>query len=102
VNVEDAGTRISLQEARPLDQVSDAGTAVMRVRVDISSMDEYTLDQLKELFVRSPGPCPIAFDLRDPDGLTATLRSNQRVKINDQLVDKVREMCGPDAVEVVH
>ena len=102
VNVEDAGTRISLQEARPLDQVSDAGTAVMRVRVDISSMDEYTLDRLKELFARSPGPCPISFDLRDPDGLMATLRSNQRVKINDQLVDRIREMCGPDAVEVVH
>jgi DNA polymerase-3 subunit alpha len=102
VNVEEAGTRISLQEGRPLDQVSDAGTAVMRVRVDLGAMDEYTLDRLKELFSRSPGPCPIAFDLRDPQGTMATLRSNQRVKINDQLVDRVREMCGPDAVEVVH
>ena len=100
VNVEEAGTRISLQEARPLDQVSDAGTAVMRVRVDIAAMDEYTLDSLKELFVRSPGSCPIAFDLYDPDGTMVTLRSNQRVKINDQLVDRVREMCGADAVEV--
>ena len=101
VNVEDAGTRISLQEARPLDQVSDAGTAVMRVRVDISLMDEYTLDRLKDLFAGSPGPCPIAFDLRDSEGTEAILKSNQRVKINDKLVDKVREMCGADAVEVV-
>ena len=43
-------------------------------------MDEYTLDRLKELFARSPGPCPIAFDLLNPDGSAATLRSKQRVR----------------------
>jgi hypothetical protein len=73
----------------------------MRVRVDLGAMDEFTLDRLKELFARCPGSCAIAFDVRDPDGSVATLQSNQRVRLDEQLVDKVREMCGADAVEVV-
>jgi DNA polymerase-3 subunit alpha len=101
VNVEEVGTRLVIQESQPLDGVSPNGSAVMRVRVDLGSMDEYTLDRLKELFVRSPGPCPIAFDLLNPDGSAATLRSQQRVKPDEKLLTSVREMCGPDAVEVV-
>ncbi len=101
VNVEEVGTRLVIQEGQPLDGVSTNGSTVMRVRVDLGSMDEYTLDRLKELFARSPGPCPIAFDLLNPDGTAATLRSQQRVKPDEKLLTSVREMCGPDAVEVV-
>jgi DNA polymerase III subunit alpha len=101
VNVEEAGTRLAIQEAQPLDGASANGSVVMRVRVDLGSMDEYTLDRLKELFVRSPGPCLIAFDLLNPDGSAATLRSQQRVSPDEKLLTSVREMCGPDAVEVV-
>jgi hypothetical protein len=64
-------------------------------------MDEFTLDRLKELFARSPGSCPIAFDLLDADGSVATLRSNQRVRLDEKLVEDVRKWCGPDAVQVV-
>jgi hypothetical protein len=100
VNVEEAGTRVSVQEARLLDQVAE-GNTFMRVRVDLGAVDEGLLDRLKELFAGSPGPCAIAFDLLDTDGSVATLRSNQRVRLDERLVDKVREMCGADAVEVV-
>jgi DNA polymerase-3 subunit alpha len=100
VNVEEAGTRVSVQEARLIEQVAES-SARMRVRVDLGAMDEFTLDRLKELFARCPGSCAIAFDVRDPDGSVATLQSNQRVRLDEQLVDKVREMCGADAVEVV-
>src|SRR5579862_8626624 len=101
VNVEEVGTRLAVQECQPLDRLDPNGSAVMRVRVDLGSMDEYTLDRLKELFVRSPGPCPIAFQLRNADGSAATLRSHQRVKPDEKLLTAVREMCGADAVDVV-
>ena len=70
VNVEDAGTRVAIQEGQPLDRVAGTvgATALMRVRIDLSAMDEYTLDQIKAVLRRPPGPCPIAFDLIDPDG----------------------------------
>jgi hypothetical protein len=64
-------------------------------------MDEFTLDQIKTVIASSPGPSQIAFDLFDPDGSMATLASNQRVRINDELVGRLRDMCGPDSVEVV-
>ncbi len=103
VNVEEGAPRIAVQEAKSLDQVSPGapGTTQIRVRVELAAMDEYTLDRLKELFTRSPGSCPICFDLQDPDGSVATLRSNQRVRLDDKLVDAVRQMCGADAVEVI-
>lgn len=102
VNVEEGSARVAVQDAKLLNQVAGGPTgAQMRVRVQLAAMDEYTLDQLKDLFARSPGTCPISFDLEDPDGSIATLRSNQRVRLDDKLVDAVRQMCGADAVEVI-
>src|ERR1700731_1588585 len=103
VNVEDAGTRVAIQEAQPLDGIAGAPetTARMRVRIDLSAMDEMTLDQIKTVLAGSPGPCPIAFDIFDPDGSMATLSSNQRVRIDERLVNRLQEMPGVGSVEVV-
>jgi DNA polymerase III subunit alpha len=103
VNVEDAGTRVAIQEAQPLDGVAGApgSTARMRVRIDLSAMDEMTLDQIKAVLAQSPGPCPIAFDIFDPQGDMATLASNQRVRIDDRLVSRLEQMPGVGSVEVV-
>src|SRR5579864_5582088 len=103
VNVEDAGTRVSIQEAKPLDGIAGGPetTARMRVRIDLSAMDEMTLDQIKTVLAGSPGPCPIAFDIFDPDGSMATLASNQRVRIDDRLITRLQEMPGIGSVEVV-
>jgi DNA polymerase-3 subunit alpha len=101
VNAEEAGTRISVQDARPLDQLGAAEAGLMRVRVDLGSMDEYTLDELKKVFAGAAGPSPIVFDLLYADGSVATLRSNQRVRLDDKLIDDVRKWCGADAVQVI-
>jgi DNA polymerase III subunit alpha len=103
VNVEDAGTRVAIQEAQPLDGVAGTpgATARMRVRIDLSAMDEMTLDQIKAVLAQSPGPCPIAFDIFDPEGDMATLASNQRVRIDERLVSRLEEMPGVGSVEVV-
>jgi DNA polymerase III subunit alpha len=103
VNVEDAGTRVAIQEAQPLDGIAGAPetTARMRVRIDLSAMDEMTLDQIKTVLAGSPGPCPIAFDIFDPDGSMATLASNQRVRIDERLITRLQEMPGIGSVEVV-
>jgi DNA polymerase-3 subunit alpha len=101
VNAEEAGTRIALQDAKPLDQMGSSESGHMRVRVDLGSMDEYTLDELKKVFTSAAGPSPIVFELLHADGSVATLRSNQRVRLDDKLADDVRKWCGPDAVQVV-
>ena len=102
VNVEEVGTRVVVMDARPLEDVTETAPSLMRVRVDLGRMDEFTLDRLQELFSRRPGPCPVTFELLSPDGSVATLEAHQRVRPDCALVEAVREMCGPDAVEVLH
>ena len=101
VNIEEAGTRLVLMEARPLESAGEPPATLLRVRLDLGMMDEFTLDRLKELFAGSPGPCPVAFELLSPDGAVATLRAEQRVRADEKLVGAVCEMCGPQAVEIV-
>jgi len=101
VNVEEAGTRIAMMEAQPLEDVAEPLPSLLRVHVDLGLLDEFTLDRLHELFRSKPGPCPVAFELRYPDGSIATLEAQQRVRPDRALVEAVCEMCGTDAVEVL-
>jgi DNA polymerase-3 subunit alpha len=101
INVEEVGTRIVVMDARLLDDATEQPPSLMRVRVDLGQMDEFTLDRLQELFSSNPGPCPVAFLLLSADGTLATLEAQQRVRPDRALLEAVRDMCGADAVEVV-
>jgi len=102
VNVEEVGTRVVVMEAKPLEDAAEVAPSLLRVRVDLNAMDEFTLDRLQELFSSRPGRCPVTFELLSPDGSVATLLAEQRVRPDRALLEAVREMCGPDAVEVLH
>jgi len=102
VQVEEAGTRLSLQEARRLEEVGErAAPNELRVRIDIESLSEDALDHLEDLFVASPGPCQVVFELCSPDGSMAVLPAQQRVKVTSELVEAVHEICGSRAVRMV-
>ena len=102
MNVEEAGTRLAVQDARAARQTSgSARPRVMRVRVDLaSSMAGVRSIELKELFADRPGPCAVAFDLIYPDGSMATLRSDQRVRADQELVREVCRLCGDNSVQL--
>src|SRR6267142_1960474 len=102
VQVEEAGTRLSLQEARRLDEVTErAASGELRVRIEIQSLTEETLDLLEGLFAASPGMCAVVFELCLPDGSVAGLQAQQRVKSAPELLEAVREICGNPAVRMV-
>jgi DNA polymerase-3 subunit alpha len=101
VAVEDVGTRLIVSDARVLDQVSDRAPSLLRVRVDLKALDPAVLDQLGELFTRSPGRCRVAFELIQDDGTEATLESSSAVKADRELVERVRAICGSDSVALV-
>src|SRR5256714_2185043 len=80
VQIEEAGTRLSLQEARRLEDMAERKTAPeFRVRLQTESLNESTLDQLEDLFANSPGSRPVLFELHSPDGSVALLQAQQRV-----------------------
>jgi DNA polymerase-3 subunit alpha len=102
VQVEEAGTRLSLQEAKRLEDVAERpAVREFRVRLYVQAVDEGTLDHLEELFSRSPGQSPVMFELRSADGSVALLQAQQRVGITPELIEAVRQICGEQAIELV-
>jgi DNA polymerase III subunit alpha len=102
VQIEEAGTRLSLQEARRLEDLAERkASPEFRVRLDMESVSESTLDQLEDLFAGCPGPSPVLFELRSRDGSVAVLQAQQRVAVNAELVESVRQICGAQAIELV-
>jgi len=102
VNVEEVGTRVVVMEARPLEDVTESGPSLLRVRVERAALDEFTMDCLQGLFNLNRGNCPVEFEVVSADGSLARVMTDRKVRVGPELLDKVREMCGPDAVEVLN
>ena len=101
VAVEDVGTRLIVSDARLLDQITDRAPTLLRVRVDLGSVDAGVLESLRELFLSRPGRCRVAFDLVNSDGSEATLDAASAVQADRELLERVRAICGTDSVAVV-
>jgi DNA polymerase-3 subunit alpha len=99
VQIEEAGTRLSLQEARRIQDIAEraAAQAEFRVRLSMESMNEGTLDLLEKLFAGAPGTSQVVFELESPDGTLAVVPSQQRVKATPELMDAVRRIRGEAA-----
>ena len=102
VQVEEAGTRLSLQEARRLDELSERAAAdEFRVRLEMQALSEEILDRLEDVFASAPGPCPVVFEMCSPDGSVAVLQAQKRVKSTPELAETVRQVCGARSVATV-
>src|SRR5204862_5616843 len=102
VQVEEAGTRLSLQEARRLDEIAERSPSnELRVRIEMQVLSEEVLDRHEDSLVASPGPCQVGCELCSLDGSVAVRQAQQRVKSSPELVDAIREICGNPAVRMV-
>jgi DNA polymerase III subunit alpha len=99
VQIEEAGTRLSLQEARRIQDIAEraAAQAEFRVRLSMDSMNEGTLDLLEKLFAGTPGTSQVVFELESPDGALVVVPSQQRVKVTPELMDAVGRIRGEAA-----
>lgn len=101
VQIEESGTRLSLQEARRLEDIVDRATPQeFRVRLEVRSINTDTLDRLEALFEKFPGSCPVVFELRSNDGSVGLVQSQQRVRSSQELTEAVRQICGEDPGEM--
>jgi len=102
VQIEEAGTRLSLQEGRKLEDLGERkNPPEFRVRLAMDALSESTLDQLEDLFAGCPGPSQVLFELHSPDGSVAVLQAQQRVTVKTELIESVRQICGAQAIELV-
>jgi DNA polymerase-3 subunit alpha len=103
VQIEEAGTRLSLQEARCIADVAEksaeraAAQQEFRVRIALAAMNENTFDRLEKLFAAAPGNSPVVFELESPDGSVAIVQSQQRVKASPELAEAARRIRGEAA-----
>jgi hypothetical protein len=96
--VEEIGTRLAVSEARPIDQMLQRPPALICVRVDLKAADQGMLEELDELMANHPGRCRVEFELRNDDGTEAKLESARSVQAGPELLDRIRGICGPDAI----
>ena len=99
VQIEEAGTRLSLQEARRMEEIVERAAAKQefRVRLPVAAMSEDTLDRLERLFAGAPGLSQVVFELEAADGMVAVVASQQRVKVTPELTEALRQIRGEAA-----
>jgi len=98
VQVEEAGTRLSLQEARRVEDIVErVTTQEFRVRLEVQALTEDTLNGLEKLFESAQGMSQVIFEVVSPDGTVATIPSQQRVRVTPELIDAVRRIKGEQA-----
>jgi DNA polymerase-3 subunit alpha len=102
VQIEEAGTRLSLQEARRVEDIAERnGPSEFRVRLDLAQLCENLLDQLDDLFASAPGPTAVVFEVRSPDGTVALVQSQRKIRATPALEEAVRRICGEDGIQRV-
>jgi DNA polymerase-3 subunit alpha len=100
VQIEDAGTRLYLLEARRMEEIAEnARPREFRLRLQMGALTEDALDALVQLFAGTPGPTAVVFELHSADGSVALLQAQQRVKVSPALSEAVRQICGGRAIE---
>jgi DNA polymerase-3 subunit alpha len=99
VQIEEAGTRLSLQEARRMEDIVERAAAKQefRVRLEVRAISDDTLDRLERLFAGAPGMSQVVFELEALDGTVAVVASQQRVRVTPELAEAVRRIRGEAA-----
>jgi DNA polymerase-3 subunit alpha len=101
VQVEEAGTRLSLQEAARLGELAEGPASSLRIRVQLDELNDELLDRLEEVLASYRGSSPVSLDLFASDGTTATLQAEKRVRTCPELISAIRECMGDQSVDLV-
>jgi DNA polymerase-3 subunit alpha len=102
VQIEEAGTRLSLQEARKLEDVAErSGPSEFRVRLDLRRLNETALKQLEDLFASATGPSTVVFEVAAQDGSTAVLQSQRKIRVSPDFIAAVQRICGEEGIQRV-
>ena len=102
VQIEEAGTRLSLQEGRKLEEIAErAGPSEFRVKLDLSRLNEASLKQLEDLFASATGPSTVVFEVAAQDGTTAVVQSQRKIRVSPDFIAAVQRICGDEGIQRV-
>ena len=101
VQVEEAGTRLSLQEAVRLDTVAEKPGAGLCIYLEVGNLTEDMLDRLEDILYAHKGPSPVSVELAGRDGASATVQFEQRARVCPELIAGIKEAFGEQAIRLV-
>jgi len=100
VQIEEAGTRLSLQEARRLEDVAErSAPPEFRVHLDLQRLNEAALKQLEDLFAKAVGPCTVIFEVQAQDGTTAVVQSQRKIRVTADFIAALQKICGDEGIQ---
>jgi DNA polymerase-3 subunit alpha len=94
--------RVSVSDARPLDAAVNGAKAQVRIRVNLDTLRDGRLDELANVLATYPGESPVVFDLARPGDFVVRIQSRapRGVKTDDELLNRLRELCGDEAIRL--
>jgi len=101
VQVEEAGTRLSLQEAARLGDLAERPASGLRISMTLEEVNDELLDRLEEILTSYRGSSLLSLDLTDAEGAMATLQVEQRVRSCPELITAIRESFGEQSIDLV-
>jgi DNA polymerase-3 subunit alpha len=92
--------RVVVNEARPLDAAVNGAKAQLRIRLNLEASQQDRLDGLAQVLAAYPGESPVVFELVRPGDFVVRIQSRapHGVKTDDELLNRLRELCGDEAV----
>ena len=99
---ENATTKVVVSEARPLEAAVNGAKPSLLIRMNVANCGEDLLDDLENVLVGNPGENPVVFEVIRPGDFRARLRPRRAksVKASDEVLQRLREICGEEAVSL--
>jgi len=91
---------VVVSEAKPLDAAVNGAKPWLLIRVNLEESGGDFLDELESLLANNPGENPVVFEVTRPGDFRARLRPRRpkAVKATEELLSRLREICGEGAV----
>jgi DNA polymerase III alpha subunit len=94
--------RVVVNEARPLEAAVNGAKTQLRIRINLDTLGEGLVDGLSDALADYPGESPVILELARPGDFVVRIQSRapRGVKTDDELLDRLRELCGDEAVRL--
>ena len=94
--------RVVVNEARPLEAAVNGAKAQLLIRINLDALREGRLDELASILAGYPGDSPVVFELARPGDFVVRIQSRapRGIKTDDELLDRLREICGDEAIRL--
>jgi DNA polymerase III subunit alpha len=99
---ENSSPKVVVSDAKPLAAAVNGAKPEVRVRIDLARASEQLAGQLEELLAAHPGDHPLVIELGRAGDFSVRLRPRRphAVAADRKLLERLRELCGQDAVTV--